>query len=322
MITISRARQIISGFKDKKIAVVGDIILDKYLWGEVERISPEAPVPVVEIKRETANLGGAANVSWNLSALGVKTFLIGVVGQDENSKVIETILEEKSIYSRLVYDKNRPTTEKTRVIAVSQQLLRIDRESKEKLAQEVENKLIDQIEKVADLVEGFVVSDYGKGVVSSKVMNVCLRTGKPIFVDPKPRNYFLYKNITIMTPNKKEAYECAKLSTDYCVEDVGKKIMKELNLNQLLITLGAEGMALFEGEKITKIPAKARKVFDVTGAGDTVISVLAASKLSGGSWIESATLANYAAGYVVGEIGTAVVTPKILLETILSSLQE
>lgn len=321
MISISRAKQIISGFKSRKVAVIGDIILDRYLWGEVERISPEAPVPVVDIKHETANLGGAANVAWNLSVLGVKTFLIGVVGQDENSKVIESLLDEKSIYSMLVYDKNRPTTEKTRIIAVSQQLLRIDRESKEKLAMEVEDRLINQVEEVARKVEGFVISDYGKGVVSARLMDVCLRTGKPVFVDPKPRNYLLYKNITIMTPNKKEAYECARLSPDYSVEDVGKKIMGELGLTQLLITLGADGMALFEGDKVVRIPAKARKVFDVTGAGDTVISVLAASKLSGGTWEESASLANYAAGYVVGEIGTAVVTPEIILETILSGLQ-
>lgn len=321
MITIARAQQIISGFKDRKIAVVGDIILDKYLWGEVERISPEAPVPVVDIKRETANLGGAANVAWNLSALGVKTFLVGVVGQDENSRVIESLLDEKSIYSRLVYDKHRPTTEKTRVIAVSQQLLRIDRESKEKLAPETESILIDRIEEVAGEVEGFVVSDYGKGVVSARVMDMCLKTGKPVFVDPKPRNYQLYRNITIMTPNKKEAYECAGLSQDYRVEDVGRKIMEELGISQLLITLGADGMALFERKSVIRIPAKARKVFDVTGAGDTVISVLAASKLSGGTWEESASLANYAAGYVVGEIGTAVVTPEILLETIVSGSQ-
>lgn len=322
MITFDRAKQIISGFKDIKIAVIGDIILDKYLWGEVERISPEAPVPIVDIKRETVNLGGAANVAWNLSALGVKTFLVGVVGQDENSKVIKGLLEEKSIYSKLVHDSTRPTTEKTRIIAVSQQLLRIDRESKERLNTNTQINLIEQIKDIADIVDGFVVSDYGKGVVSADIIKICLETGKPVFVDPKPKNYLLYKNITIMTPNKKEAYECAKASSEQSVEDIGRKIMQELGLKQLLITLGAEGMALFENNSIIKIPAKARKVFDVTGAGDTVISVLAASKLSGGTWEESASIANYAAGYVVGEIGTAVVTPDILLHTILSGLQE
>lgn len=321
MITLERAKTIISGFKERRIAVVGDVILDKYLWGEVERISPEAPVPIVDIKRETVNLGGAANVAWNLSALGVKTFLVGVVGQDENSKVLESLLTERFIHPRLVYDKNRPTTEKTRIIAVSQQLLRIDRESKEKLTTDIHKSLIRQITDLLDTVEGIIISDYGKGVVSKEMVEVCLESGKPVFVDPKPKNYHVYKDITIMTPNKKEAYECVKADHGESVETVGKKIMEELNLNQLLITLGADGMALFEREKITKIPAKAKKVYDVTGAGDTVISVLAASKLSGGSWEESATLANYAAGYVVGEIGTAVVNPEILTDIILSSLQ-
>lgn len=321
MVNIERAKQIINDFKRRKIAVIGDVILDRYLWGDVERISPEAPVPIVDIKRESVNLGGAANVAWNLSSLGVYTVLIGVVGKDENAKTLESLLRQKKITPHLVYDENRPTTEKTRIIAVSQQLLRIDRESKKGLDKKVSERVIQHINDIKDDVEGFIISDYGKGVVSKEVVSICVSTGKPVFVDPKPKNYHLYNDITIMTPNKKEAYECVKYGYEEPLDKVAKKIMEDLNMNQLLITLGAEGMALFEGDKFIKIPAKARKVYDVTGAGDTVISVLAASKLSGGNWEESASIANYAAGYVVGEIGTAVVTRDILTEIILSSLQ-
>ncbi|PMP76120.1 MAG: D-glycero-beta-D-manno-heptose-7-phosphate kinase [Sulfurihydrogenibium sp.] len=316
MIDVKRAKQLISNFKNLKIAVVGDIILDKYLWGEVERISPEAPVPIVDVKRETVSLGGASNVANNIVSLEAKAYMIGVIGNDENGKTIEKLLQEKGIIPLLVKDKSRPTIEKTRVIAVSQQLLRIDRENRNPLNETVERRIIDQIKEIKDEVDGFIVSDYGKGVVNKNIMEYIKSLGKPIFVDPKPSNFYLYKDITIMTPNRKEAYESIKAEKNTPVEEVGKTIMKQLNLKQLLITLGADGMALFEEEKVIKIPAKARKVFDVTGAGDTVISVLALAKLSGGTWEESATIANYAAGYVVGEIGTATVDQETLVETI------
>ncbi|MGC9080115.1 D-glycero-beta-D-manno-heptose-7-phosphate kinase [Sulfurihydrogenibium sp.] len=316
MIDVKRAQQLISNFKNLKIAVVGDIILDKYLWGEVERISPEAPVPIVDVKRETVSLGGASNVANNIVSLEAKAYMIGVIGNDENGKTIEKLLQEKGIIPLLVKDKSRPTIEKTRVIAVSQQLLRIDRENRNPLNETVERRIIDQIKEIKDEVDGFIVSDYGKGVVNKNIMEYIKSLGKPVFVDPKPSNFYLYKDITIMTPNRKEAYESIKAEKNTPVEEVGKTIMKQLNLKQLLITLGADGMALFEEEKVIKIPAKARKVFDVTGAGDTVISVLALVKLSGGTWEESATIANYAAGYVVGEIGTATVDQETLIETI------
>ncbi|MGC8868424.1 MAG: D-glycero-beta-D-manno-heptose-7-phosphate kinase [Sulfurihydrogenibium sp.] len=316
MIDIKRAQNLISNFKNLKIAVVGDIILDKYLWGEVERISPEAPVPIVDVKRETVSLGGASNVANNIVSLEAKAYMIGVIGNDENGKTIEKLLQEKGIIPLLVKDKSRPTIEKTRVIAVSQQLLRIDRENRNPLNETVERRIIDQIKEIKDEVDGFIVSDYGKGVVNKNIMEYIKSLGKPVFVDPKPSNFYLYKDITIMTPNRKEAYESIKAEKNTPVEEVGKTIMKQLNLKQLLITLGADGMALFEEEKVIKIPAKARKVFDVTGAGDTVISVLALAKLSGGTWEESATIANYAAGYVVGEIGTATVDQETLVETI------
>jgi rfaE bifunctional protein kinase chain/domain len=242
--------------------------------------------------------------------------MIGVVGDDENAKIIENLLKSKNINPVLIKDKSRPTIEKTRIIAVSQQLLRIDRENRSKLSTEIEDKIINEIKNIKDKINVFVVSDYGKGVITRRIMDFIKSLNKSIFVDPKPSNYQLYKNTTILTPNKKEAYESIKADKNTDLEFVGRKIMSDLELNQLLITLGGEGMALFEGDKILRIPTKAKKVFDVTGAGDTVISVLALARLAGGTWEESASLANTAAGYVVGEIGTATVSRDILIDLI------
>ncbi|WP_299226124.1 D-glycero-beta-D-manno-heptose-7-phosphate kinase [Sulfurihydrogenibium sp.] len=316
MITKERAVDLISRFPDITVGVIGDIILDKYLWGDVERISPEAPVPVVDVKKETVSLGGASNVANNIASLDAKAYMIGVVGDDENAKIIENLLKSKNINPVLIKDKSRPTIEKTRIIAVSQQLLRIDREDRSKLSVEIEDKIINEIENIKDKINVFIVSDYGKGVITQRIMDFIKSLNKPIFVDPKPSNYQLYKHTTILTPNKKEAYESIKADKNIDLEFVGRKIMSDLELNQLLITLGGEGMALFEGDKILHIPTKAKKVFDVTGAGDTVISVLALARLAGGTWEESASLANTAAGYVVGEIGTATVSRDILIDLI------
>jgi rfaE bifunctional protein, domain I len=316
MITKERAVNLISKFPDITVGVIGDIILDKYLWGDVERISPEAPVPVVDVKKETVSLGGASNVANNIASLDAKAYMIGVVGDDENAKIIENLLKSKNINPVLIKDKSRPTIEKTRIIAVSQQLLRIDREDRSKLSTEIEDKIINEIKNIKDKINVFIVSDYGKGVITRRIMDFIKSLNKPIFVDPKPSNYQLYKNTTILTPNKKEAYESIKADKNTDLEFVGRRIMSDLELNQLLITLGGEGMALFEGDKILRIPTKAKKVFDVTGAGDTVISVLALARLAGGTWEESASLANTAAGYVVGEIGTATVSRDILIDLI------
>jgi len=316
MITKERAVDLISKFPDITVGVIGDIILDKYLWGDVERISPEAPVPVVDVKKETVSLGGASNVANNIASLDAKAYMIGVVGDDENAKIIENLLKSKNINPVLIKDKSRPTIEKTRIIAISQQLLRIDREDRSKLSTEIEDKIINEIKNIKDEINVFIVSDYGKGIITQRIMDFIKSLNKPIFVDPKPSNYQLYKHTTILTPNKKEAYESIKADKNTDLEFVGRKIMSDLELNQLLITLGGEGMALFEGDKILRIPTKAKKVFDVTGAGDTVISVLALARLAGGTWEESASLANTAAGYVVGEIGTATVSRNILIDLI------
>jgi len=316
MITKKRAKEIISKFPEKKILVIGDLILDKYLWGEVERISPEAPVPVVDVKKETVNLGGACNVAWNISSLGANSYIVGIVGKDENGQLLKSLLLEKGIKPVLIEDENRPTTEKTRVIAVSQQLLRIDKESKEKLNENIKKDIIRKVKEIIENFDAVLISDYGKGVISREIIELVISSGKPVFVDPKPSNFSLYEGITIMTPNKKEAYESIKASRNSSVEEVGKDIMKILKMDYLLITLGGEGMMLFEKDKIMKIPAKAKKVFDVTGAGDTVISVLSVAKSAGATWEEAAYLANYAGGWVVGEIGTVAIDRNTLLSLI------
>ncbi len=316
LITKERAEKIVNSFKDKNVLVIGDLILDKYIWGEVERISPEAPVPVVEVKDETFNLGGACNVAWNVAELGAKTSILGIIGEDENGKLLHSMLREKNINPILIKDPERPTIEKTRVIAISQQLLRIDRESKKEPDSKIKEQTLKEIEDILKNFDAVIVSDYGKGVVFKELMELLVNSGKPVFVDPKPSNFHLYKGITIMTPNKKEAYQCIKADRKTPLEEVGKRILEETGSKELVITLGGEGMAIFNDEKITKIPAKAKKVFDVTGAGDTVISVLSLARISGASLEEAATLANVAAGYVVGEIGTAAIDAKTLLKLI------
>lgn len=218
MIDRDRASEIVKRFPEKKILVVGDLILDRYLWGEVERISPEAPVPVVDVKRESLNLGGACNVAWNISELEGEVYIAGVVGDDINGEILVNMLSESGINPVVIRDRNRPTTEKTRIIAVSQQLMRIDREKKDRLSQTVQKRLISAIQDIIERIDAVIVSDYGKGVITRRLMDFLRKTGKPIFVDPKPSNFSLYRNITIMTPNRKEAYECVKKDRSLPIE--------------------------------------------------------------------------------------------------------
>ena len=316
LLTKEKAKELIERFPQNRILVIGDLMLDRYIWGNVDRISPEAPVPVVEVTKETVSLGGASNVANNISALDGKAYIIGVVGKDQKGQMMKELLKERNIEPLLIEDTNRPTTEKIRILAVSQQLIRIDRESKDKLSPDVEQKIISKIKEILDDIDAVIVSDYGKGVITKNVMDFLVSTYKMIFVDPKPSNFHLYKHITIMTPNKKEAYQSINAPEDMPVEEVGRRIMEALEINHLLITLGAEGMALFNENRIVRIGTKAKKVFDVTGAGDTVIATLAMAKVAGGTWEESTCLSNYAAGYVVGEIGTATVDRQTLLSLV------
>ena len=306
---LSRVEELLKRLKDIKVLVVGDVILDRYLRGRVERISPEAPVPIVEVEEEELRLGGAGNVASNLVALGVETYITGVVGEDSSGERLIELLKEKGIESRLFKDE-RPTTEKIRVVSMSQQLLRIDREDRRKVGGSALKHIREVI--LENDYDGVIVSDYAKGVVTHRVMEDIRDREVFYAIDPRPVNRQLYSGASLMTPNEKELRAMTDPLGEEGVETLGKVLKKELELETLVVTRGAKGMTLF-GEEVRSFPARAREVYDVTGAGDTVIASLTAFHLAGATWEEACELANVCAGIVVGEFGTASVTPEELL---------
>jgi rfaE bifunctional protein kinase chain/domain len=295
------------------VAVVGDIMLDRYIWGQVERISPEAPVPVVAVADTSIRPGGAANVAWNLASLGIKTRLAGIIGKDRSSLELTGLIRGKGVSpSSLVADPRRPTTEKVRIIAHSQQVVRADFESSEPLPDTILKKLLSAVRFAVAGAKAVIVSDYGKGVVSTEVMDLvrslCSVKRVPVLIDPKEGHFSLYRGASIVTPNKKEAggFYNRKIRSDGDLEFVGHALLRDLEAEAVLITRGEEGMTLFQGRKRSQhFATRASEVYDVTGAGDTVISVLAAGLAAGASLHESIELANAAAGIVVRELGTA-----------------
>jgi D-beta-D-heptose 7-phosphate kinase/D-beta-D-heptose 1-phosphate adenosyltransferase len=314
----SKLQAIIKKFKGKRILVLGDIMLDRYVWGTVERISPEAPVPVVKVSRDTLCLGGAGNVYQNLKNLGAFPLLLGVIGSDENGEWVKGNCDFKE---GLYTAKDRPTSTKTRIIAHQQQIVRFDQENDESLPQKINQKMSELIK--MENYEGIVISDYNKGVINKFIMNELLSFAQkkdiPVFVDPKIKNITFFNPITLLTPNHYEAAHMAKHSceTDEEIEKAGEKIFNQIKTKYLIIKRGEKGMTVLDKSgQAVHIPTIAREVFDVTGAGDTVISTASLALLSGASVKEAAFLANAAAGIVVGKIGTAVVTPEELIEII------
>lgn len=317
-------RKIISKFPKVKILVIGDLILDEFLWGDVSRISPEAPVPVVWVNRESFMPGGASNVANNINALGGKTYLAGVVGMDERGKVLISTLNERGIQTQgIIVDSERPTTLKTRVIAHHQQVVRIDKEKVDPIDGEKISKFVNYVKEIIDEVDAILIEDYGKGVITSRLlkeaMSLAKRYKKIIMVDPKEEHFHYYKGVTAITPNHHEA----SIATGIKIKDkdsliqIGKHLLSKLNTQAVLITLGEEGMQLFERSgRITHIPTVAQEVFDVSGAGDTVISTFTLAKAAGASMVDAAYIANFAAGIVVGKVGIAVVSQKELLSKI------
>jgi D-beta-D-heptose 7-phosphate kinase/D-beta-D-heptose 1-phosphate adenosyltransferase len=318
----------VSRFRKKKILVLGDVMLDRFLWGTVSRISPEAPVPVVEIQKETICLGGAANVAANIKGLGGEPFPLAVVGNDAEGEQLRA--EFRSIGAAtggIFVDKGRMTSVKTRIIAHHQQVCRTDREDRTPLAPELQRKIVDWFRAHMEAVDAVVVSDYAKGLISTsllkKILPMARSAQKVVCVDPKLRNLAAYRPATVITPNLAEAERAAgmSISDEKSLVRAGKKIMQQTGIDHLLVTRGEHGMALFEADsKVTQIPTLAREVFDVTGAGDTVISTLALGLVSGLSVLEAAILSNIAAGIVVGKLGTASVTPNELLSRILAQI--
>lgn len=315
--------EIIDQFKNKKILVIGDIILDKYIWGNVTRISPEAPIPIVEVDYENHVPGGAANTAHNIAALGGKVFLHGVVGKDYCQQMLFTFLKQCHVETtHIVIDKKRPTTHKTRVIAQSQQLVRIDYENRNLVDASITAQMIKNIKKIIPQADAVVVSDYAKGVITEELMHAlieqCGLHSKKIIIDPKPQHAAWYSRAFIITPNYKEAIEMAQAygvsSED--VSGLGSHLISHLQSN-ILITQGKDGMTLFEkNAPPLHIPTTAQEVYDVSGAGDTVVAALALGLSCGCCLKDAATIANSAAGIVVGKMGTAVVTPHELKKTI------
>ena len=317
----------IDKFSSCRILVVGDVIMDEFLWGRVERISPEAPVPVVQVEEESLVLGGAGNVVNNIISLGGQALLCGVVGNDAMGRELVHMLEKMNSPSHgLVVEDRRPTTIKTRVVAHSQQVVRVDREESEPVTEASIETIITTVEEQTGSIDAIVVSDYGKGVVTRSLMDG-LRSlgqdGQPILaVDPTVRNLVLYKDVTLITPNNYEAQQMSgiQIEDDQSLRRAGARLLEELGCQTVLITQGDKGMTLIEGNgETTQIPTVARKVFDVSGAGDTVIATFTLALAAGLTPSEAALLSNLAAGIVVGEVGTAAVAASRLKEILIDT---
>lgn len=311
-------------FPEINALVVGDLIIDEYLWGNAERISPEAPVPVVDVLREDTRLGGAGNVLHNLAALGVRSAVLGVVGDDANGEQLRRMIAALGIeVSGIVTQCGRRTSRKTRVMAAHQQMVRIDRESRFPIEASLEASLLAWVDSHIDRFHVVIVSDYGKGMLTAPltqgIIQRARRAGVPIFVDPKGEDYSLYRGATTITPNRKEASLASGITikSALTLQQAGEKLLHELELDVMTITRSEEGISLFFPDAtVEHIPTMSREVFDVSGAGDTVISVMAVARACGLEFIECARLANAAAGVVVAKLGTSVATPDEIVDNL------
>ncbi|MBX7150204.1 D-glycero-beta-D-manno-heptose-7-phosphate kinase [bacterium] len=308
-------RNILYSDRQPKILVVGDIILDKYIWGVVERISPEAPVQVVHVQRENIALGGATNVAHNLAVIGCDVTMLGVIGNDDDGSTLKSELAAKTIRTDGVFvDTQRPTTTKTRVVAGNQQVVRIDHEVADNISQEIENQISAFLKKYIQNFDLVILSDYRKGVLTDKIITDVLSVAKQhhvkTLVDPKRQDFSIYSGATVIKPNLKEAEAAVrrKLKTQDDSYKAIKEIQQKYNAESVILTRGKEGMMVIENDSIAIIPVTAREVFDVTGAGDTVIAYLGLLIASGYSYVEAAKIANVAAGIAVSRVGTTTVS--------------
>jgi D-beta-D-heptose 7-phosphate kinase/D-beta-D-heptose 1-phosphate adenosyltransferase len=325
-----RLQSLLNRFSRRKVMVVGDVMLDQFLWGKVSRISPEAPVPVVDIQNESSFPGGAANVARNLRALNTNVRIIGVVGDDPAGLELRSLLQKQQVdTSGLIVDAGRPTTVKTRIVAHSQQIVRYDRERAMPLPAETVERMVDYCRTHLDDVDALIFEDYGKGVLSQSTLDrmnrMARRKGKITTADPTARQPLRFQDMTVITPNRFEAFAAAGLPNTEALDDVladeplmqvGAILLKKWRPQNLLVTLGEHGMCLFRsGKKPHHIPTVAQEVFDVSGAGDTVIATLVAALASGASAVEAAEISNHAAGVVVGKVGTATCSPLELVDS-------
>lgn len=332
-------RHILNRFSKKKILVIGDVILDKYIRGSVSRISPEAPVPIVLEKETFFNPGGASSVAHNISSLGGKVTVVGRIGFDQEGRILKKELKKNKINTDAIFeDRLYPTILKTRIMAHHQQVIRLDREDTSKGSETVNENILKFIEKNVSKFDAVIISDYGKGMITSelihKVCQVCRAKKKIVTVDPKVEHFSFYQGVTCITPNLKEAenairnikitsktptldVDSDKLKDEETIEKAGWELLRYLRLESLLITLGEHGMKLFEtGKKVVTIHTKAKEVFDVTGAGDAVISVFTLALTAGATKAQAADIANFAAGVVVGKMGAVPVEKDELVEVL------
>jgi D-beta-D-heptose 7-phosphate kinase/D-beta-D-heptose 1-phosphate adenosyltransferase len=321
-----RALEIISGFTRTGVLVVGDVMVDHFIWGKVSRISPEAPVPVVDVQKDSIMLGGCANVLNSIYAMGGKVFVAGIIGADDIGKILLRELRQKKIETQgIIVNNQRPTTLKTRIVAHGQQVVRFDKENKQSILPKETEKILEYVKAMRKKIGAIVISDYNKGVVSSALVDgirdIVKGSGVLICVDPKHIDFSIYEGAHIITPNHHEAQRAAgmEISSSDDLERLSKKILKAHDFQAMLVTRGEEGMSLFEnGRKIvhTYFPTQAKEVYDVTGAGDTVIGVLALSLAAQAGLKEATCLANLAAGIVVGKIGTSTVSREELIKVL------
>jgi rfaE bifunctional protein kinase chain/domain len=301
-------------------------MLDRYFWGSVNRMSPEAPVPVVEVESESTRLGGAANVANNIASLGGIPIMVGVVGNDPAGQEFRTIVQESGFPGEgIVVDSGRPTTVKTRVIAHSQHVVRIDQERKEDIGSEVRGKILNQLQSMVGTIDAIILEDYNKGVIVKdlipELISVAQKNGKIITVDPKFNNFFEYKQVTVFKPNRKETEEALgrKLQDQASVEQAGRELVQRLQVDSVLLTRGEEGISLFERSgTFTHMPTRARHVADVSGAGDTVISTLTMALAAGADVREASSLANFAGGVVCGEVGIVPIGREALYQAVMN----
>lgn len=327
MVEISEARlsELFQKVDGKRVAVVGDVMLDRYLWGSVVRISPEAPVPVVEIESESARLGGAANVAKNIKSLRGKPFLVGVIGNDAHGRTFLELMEEAGFSaSAILIDRDRPTTVKTRVIAHGQHVVRVDRETKREIAPNLQKQVLEVLRKEIDSLDAILLEDYNKGAIAKdlipQLITLARANDKIITVDPKFDNFFEFQQVTSFKPNRKEVEEAlgVKVTDDASVEKVGRTLLERLQAKSVLLTRGEDGMSLFEEDgTVAHVATRARRVADVSGAGDTVISTLTIALTGGATFKEAATLANCAGAVVCGEVGIVPVERDALWESVL-----
>ncbi|MFW5628761.1 MAG: D-glycero-beta-D-manno-heptose-7-phosphate kinase [Candidatus Cloacimonadaceae bacterium] len=314
--------EIIKGVAKQKAIIFGDMMLDSYLWGKVQRISPEAPVPVIEIEKEEYRPGGAANVALNITALGAKAYPIGIIGEDESARSLKKLFVDQDIETDgLIIDKTRKTTTKTRIGAANQQIVRIDIEDLHHPCGDVEKLIIAQLEKRVPQVGLLIVEDYNKGLFSEKIiakmLELCKKHNVIVAVDPKQKNFFSYRGVDIFKPNYSELQTSLgrKFESEEDFHQGANEVLERLDCRYLVVTRGSKGMHIFSKDQpMRHLPSYAREVYDVSGAGDTVITALGLAYLAGADILSAATFANHAAGVVCGKLGTAFATPEEILK--------